>query len=100
MARKRRNRALYFSSGDLIIRFSEHALKRIKERGIDIEQAELAVKKPFGIIDVKFGRRACYREFEGYFLVIIFEEHTSEIVIVTVVKVDDVRLKRYGFNRV
>jgi hypothetical protein len=84
----------------LIIRFSEHALKRIKERGIDIEQAELVVKKPFGVIDVKFGRKACYRGFDGYFLVIIFEEQRSEIVIVTAVKVDNVRLKRYGFNRI
>ncbi len=82
------------------IEFSEHALKRIKERDIDIELAKLAIKKPLEVIDVKFGRKACYRQFDGYFLVIIFEEQKSEIVIVTVVKVDNVRLKRYGFNRI
>ncbi len=84
----------------MIIRFSEHALNRIKEREIDVEQAKLAIKEPFEVIDVKFGRKACYRQFDGYFLVIIFEEQKSEIVIVTVVKVDNVRLKRYGFNRI
>ncbi len=82
------------------IRFSEHALKRMEERGIDIELAELAVKEPSGVVEVKFGRKACYRKLDGYFLVIIFEEQKDEIVIVTVVKVDDVRLKRYGFNRI
>ena len=33
-------------------------------------------------------------------VVLIFEEQRSEIIIVTAVKVDDVRLKRYGFNRI
>ena len=83
-----------------IIRFSNHALSRIIEREINIEQVKLAIKEPFEIIDVKFSRKACYRKFDELYLVVIFEEQKDEIDIVTVLKVDDVRLKRYGFNRI
>ncbi len=83
-----------------IIRVSEHALKRIKERDVDIELIEQVLKEPPEVIDVKFGRKAVYRELDGYYLVVIFEEQKDEIVVVTVLKVDDVRLNRYGFNRI
>ncbi len=83
-----------------IIRVSAHALKRTKERGIDFELIERVIKEPLEVIDVKFGRKAAYRELNGYNLVIIFEEQKDEIVVVTVLKVDDVRLNRYGFSRI
>ena len=82
------------------IRVSVHALKRLKEREIDIELIEQVIKEPFEVIDVKFGRKAAYRELNGYYLVVIFEEQKDEIVVVTVLKVDDVRLNRYGFSRI
>ncbi len=83
-----------------IIRVSAHALKRIKERVVDIELIEQVIKEPLEVIDVKFGRKAAYRELNGYHLVVIFEEQKDEIVVVTVLKVDDVRLNRYGFSRI
>ncbi len=83
-----------------IMRVSAHALKRIKEREVDIELIEQVIKEPLEVIDVKFGRKAAYREFNGYYLVVIFEEQNDEIVVVTVLKVDDVRLNRYGFSRI
>ncbi|MCZ7385122.1 MAG: DUF4258 domain-containing protein [Candidatus Methanoperedens sp.] len=83
-----------------IIRVSEHALKRIKEREVDIGLIEQVLKEAPEVIDVKFGRKAAYRELNGYYLVVIFEEQKDEIVVVTVLKVDDVRLNRYGFNRI
>ncbi len=53
------------------------------------------------VIDVKFNRKACYKELDdGHFIVVIFEEKIDEILIITVVKVDDIRLKRYGFHRI
>jgi len=52
------------------------------------------------MIDVKFGRKAAYRELNDYYLVVIFEEHKDEIVVVKILKLDDVRLNRYGFNRI
>jgi len=83
-----------------IIRVSEHALKRIEEREIDIELIQQVIKDPLEMIDVKFGRKAAYKELKDYYLVVIFEEQKDEIVVVTVLKVDDVRLNRYGFNRI
>jgi uncharacterized beta-barrel protein YwiB (DUF1934 family) len=83
-----------------IIRVSEHALKRIEEREIDIELIQQVIKDPLEIIDVKFGRKAAYMELNDYYLVVIFEEQKDEIVVVTVLKVDNVRLNRYGFNRI
>ena len=82
------------------IRVSTHALKRLEEREIDIELIEQVIIEPFEVIDVKFGRKAAYRELKGYYLVVIFEEQKDEIVVVTVLKVDDVRLNRYGFSRI
>ena len=64
----------------VIIRVSEHALKRIKEREIEIELLEQVVNEPFEVIDVKFGRKAGYRKLDGYYLVVIFEEQKDEIV--------------------
>ncbi len=83
-----------------ISRISAHALKRIKERDIDFELVEQVIKEPFEVIDVKFGRKAAYRKLKDYNLVIIFEEQKDEIVVVTLLKVDDVRLNRYGFSRI
>jgi len=82
------------------IRFSEHALRRAKERGIDIELVKSAIRDPVDVVDVKFGRKASYKQFDGYYLVVILEEQKDEIVVVTVLKVDKVRLRRYGFNRI
>ena len=83
-----------------IIRVSEHALKRLKEREIEINHVEQVIKEPFEVTDVKFGRKAAYRKLDSYYLVVIFEEQKDEIVIVTVLKVDITRLNRYGFNRI
>ncbi len=82
------------------IKVSAHALKRLEEREIDIDLIEQVIIEPFEVIDVKFGRKAAYMELKGYYLVVIFEEQKDEIVVVTVLKVDDVRLKRYGFSRI
>jgi len=82
------------------IRVSAHALKRIREREVEIELIEQVMKEPLEVIDVKFGRKAAYREVNDYYLVVIFEEQKDEIVVVTVLKVDDVRLNRYGFSRI
>ena len=83
-----------------IISVSEHALKRINERDVEIELIEQVINQPLEVIDVKFGRKAAYRDFKGHYLVVIFEEQKDEIVVVTVLKVDYVRLNRYGFSRI
>ena len=82
------------------IRLSSHALKRAKERSIELKQIKEVLKNPTETIDVKFGRKASYRRYDDKFIVVIFEERDDEIVVVTVLKVDEERLKRYGFSRV
>ena len=82
------------------IRFSRHALNRAKERSIDLKQIEEVLRNPTETIDVKFGRKASYRQYNDKFIVVIFEEHDDEIVVVTVLRVDKERLRGYGFSRV
>ncbi len=82
------------------IRLSSHALKRAKERSIDLKQIEEVLRNPTETIDVKYGRKASYKQYDDKFIVVIFEEHDDEIVVVTVLGVDEERLKRYGFSRV
>ncbi len=58
------------------------------------------MSSPYEIIDVKFSRKACYRKFDELYFVLIFEEQKDEIDIVPVLKIDEVRLIRYGFSRI
>ena len=80
-----------------MIRFSKHSLRRAEERGITLEQIELVVQEPSEVIDVKFGRKAAFRQFGEKYVVVIYEERNNEIVVVTTLKVDRERLIRYGF---
>ncbi|WP_456330436.1 DUF4258 domain-containing protein [Archaeoglobus sp.] len=79
---------------------SEHAEKRAKERGVSVEVIEEVIKRPEEVITVKFGRKAAYRGYGDKYMVVIFEEGKDEIVVVTTLKVDKERLRRYGFSRV
>ncbi len=80
-----------------MIRFSEHSLRRAEERGITLEQIKLVVQEPSEVIDVKFGRKAAFKQFREEYVVVIYEERNNEIVVVTTLKVDRERLIRYGF---
>ncbi len=82
------------------VEISEHAKKRAEERGVSVEVVEKIIKQPEEVVTVKFGRRAAYRKYGDRYVVVIFEERKDEIVVVTTLKVDKERLKRYGFSRV
>ena len=79
---------------------SAHASRRAKERGISEEWIKAVINEPQETIDVKFGRKASFKEFGDYYIVVIYEDHKDEIVVVTVVRADKKRLKRYGFSRI
>jgi hypothetical protein len=79
---------------------SIHASRRANERGIPEELIKAVINEPQETVNVKFGRKASFKEFGDYYIVVIYEDHKDEIVVVTVVKVDKKRLKRYGFSRV
>ena len=79
---------------------SAHASRRAKERGISEEWIKAVINEPQETIDVKFGRKASFKKFGDYYIVVIYEDHKDEIVVVTVVRADKKRLKRYGFSRI
>ncbi|MEM2191569.1 MAG: DUF4258 domain-containing protein [Archaeoglobaceae archaeon] len=77
---------------------SEHAKKRAEERGIGLELINNVLESPEGLANVKFGRKIAYKKIEEKYVVVIFEEQKDEIVVVTTLKVDRERLKRYGIG--
>ena len=79
---------------------SEHARRRAEERGIEEGLIRDVLEDPEDVITVKFGRRAAYRQVRDKYVVVIFEEQKDEIVVVTTLRVDRERLRRYGFSGV
>jgi len=79
---------------------SLHALIRMRERKISFDQVEEVIKNPEEVINVKHGRRASYRRYGDKFIVAIYEESNGEVKVITVLKVDERRLMRYGFSRI
>jgi len=80
--------------------FSKHAVERARERGIPEEWAAEVINHADETINVKFGRKASFRKFGKSYVVVIYEQGIDKIVVVTMLKVDRERLKRYGFSRV
>lgn len=80
--------------------FSKHAMRRVKERGISEEWAAETIYDAEETINVKFGRRACYKKFGKDYVVVIYEESVDKITVVTILKVNKERLERYGFSRI
>ena len=83
-----------------MIEITPHARKRMEERGITIEQVEETVQNPEGTIEVKHGRKASYRRYGSKFVVVIYEEEGENVLVITALKVDERRLRRYGFGGV
>ncbi len=81
---------------------SDHAVKRLEERGLTFEQVKSTVEGAREIINVRYGRKAAFKQFGDRYVVVVYEElkEKDEIVVVTTLKVDKERLKRYGFSRI
>lgn len=80
--------------------FSEHALKRMRERGIPEEWVGEVINNAEETINARFDRRASFKKFGDIYAIVIYEEKVNNIVVVTILKVDRERLKRYGFSRI
>ena len=80
--------------------FSKHALRKTKERGIDDSEIINTIEEPVEAVDVRYGRKASFKHFDCDYVVAIYETRNGEIVVVTSIKVDKKRLKRYGFSRI
>ena len=83
------------------VRYASHARDRMRERSITPGQVEEALSRPIEVIPTKFGRSAaCAQEPSGKYLVVVFEGSREDFLVVTALKVDKGRARRYGFTRV
>ena len=72
----------------------------MRERSITKEEVEEALARPIELLS-KQGRSAAVAELKGgKYLVVIFEGSHEDFLVVTALKVDKARARRYGFTRV
>jgi hypothetical protein len=84
-----------------VARYSSHAERRMRERNISKTEVEQTLAHPLEIVETRYGRKAaCRRVDSGYCLVVIFEGMAEELIVVTALKVNTERVRRYGFTRV
>ncbi|MFQ6064347.1 MAG: hypothetical protein ACE5L6_02620 [Candidatus Bathyarchaeia archaeon] len=55
---------------------------------------------PAEVVSVRYGRLAAYKRIEERELVVVYEKENEEIEVITVLWVDERRLRRLGFTRV
>nr|WP_276977047.1 DUF4258 domain-containing protein [Ferrimicrobium acidiphilum] len=84
-----------------MIRYSDHAEKRMVERSIFAEDIEVAIGNPLEVIPAKYGRHAVSSLLpDGKFLVIIYEQEEEDFIVVTAVKTNKEGARRVGFTRI
>ena len=75
------------------IRFTKHALERLTERKIEIEQILLTIKKP-DIKTEEINQSAFYKVFEELALKVVIREQDETIKVITVHWLEKDRLKK------
>ena len=84
-----------------MIRYSDHAEKRMAERSIPREEIEKAIRNPLELIPARYGRHAaCNLLPGGRFLVVIYEGEEEDFIVVTAVKTNKEGVRRVGFTRI
>ena len=84
-----------------LIRYSDHAQKRMVERSISTKDIETAIGSPLEVIPVRYGRHAVYNLLPGErFLVVIYEQEEEDFIVVTAVKTNKEGARRVGFTRI
>jgi hypothetical protein len=66
------------------IRFDRHARRRMKEREIAEEEAEITIKEPEYIEPSVKGRTNAFKFIGGRFLRVTFKEESNHIMVITV----------------
>jgi len=84
------------------VRYSTHARKRMRERSIHDRDVEGVLHNPIEVIETKYARRAALgRPSTGdKLVVVVFEALGGDFIVVTTIKVDGDRARRYGFTRI
>lgn len=66
------------------IRFDRHAKRRMKEREVAEEEAELTIKEPEYVEPSVKGRMNAFKFIGGRFLRVTFKEESDHILVITV----------------
>jgi uncharacterized DUF497 family protein len=84
------------------VKYSAHARKRMRERSILDSDVEGVLDNPVEVIETKYARRAAFGRLQtnDRFVVVVFEVSGEDFLVVSALKVDGVRARRYGFSRV
>jgi len=83
------------------IKFSAHALKRVKERKLSIQEVKLTVEEPIETIHAKYGRKVSCKHFiPCRYLVVVYESLNEGLIVVTALKINRERALKYGFTRI
>jgi len=74
----------------------------MQERSITEREAEGILDDPIEVIETRYARHAALgRPSKGdKFIVVVFEGSGEDFIVVTALKIDGERAKRYGFTRV
>lgn len=84
-----------------MIRYSDHAEKRLAERSISASDVVNAVRNPLELVPARYGRHAVYGLLpDEKLLVVIYEREGEDFIVVTAVKTNREGAKRYGFTRI
>ena len=84
-----------------MVRYASHARDRMTERSITEAEVEETLASPLEVVPTRYGRSAaCIEQGSGKYLVVIFEGPPEDFIVVTAIKVDKGRARRYGFTRV
>jgi Domain of unknown function (DUF4258) len=84
-----------------MVRYTSHARERMKERSITEAEVEETLARPLEVVPTRYARSAaCTMREHGRCLVVIFERSQEDFLVVTALKVDRDRARRFGFTRV
>jgi len=85
----------------MTIRYSTHVIERMREREITDEEISETLTHPLELREMRYGRQgALGSRAADSFLVVIFEKNDEDLIVVTALKVNRNRVKRYGFARI
>jgi len=85
----------------IMIRFSTHVEQRMHDRRISKEEINETLLRPAETRQLRYGRQGVFKRLTGdSFLIVVFEKSNEDLIVVTALKVDERRVKRYGFTRI
>jgi len=78
----------------MYIRFTKHALERLRERGISLKEIMECIKNPDKLFKDKYGNNIAQRRKEKYVLRVIFRKENEESILLITAYLSS-KLKKY-----